>query len=307
MKALGLILTDGNLSALLKGYRTIVFRGVNESSVQSISKTFLQLGSCIRIRNYSPNVEKFGVPSFQVSVLSKGSFRPLKEELIKLLKSVFESPLSLFSRLSTRASAAFLAGILDGDGYVGKEKRYISIALKRSSNKGRIIHEFLRYVEAVGLISVGKYTGPPKYEVVITFPSIDYARLVSEYVYHPLKRERFLRYLRNVERSRYCGTSIEQYKAILIHASYGYLMKKGNSAILVLYIPVRQAKKGLRSITSGGILPKPLVAGGRLMIKVPKKCIPNLAKALEQSDTNRVNEKIAEVVKTYIKDYGMSP
>lgn len=283
-KSIGLILCDGNLSALIGGYKTITFRGVTKETSIAVIMTFLPLRAYLRVRIYPQGGEKRRY--FGISVLSKGAFRKQRDSLLQLLHALVSQQFDLRNLDSTYISA-LLAGLIDGDGYVGKEGKYLAVSVaKGESVKGRTIYSILVHAEQRGYIVLGTYRGKPSYEVSFRFLKMDFARNCLELVFHPLRRARLQRYLLNWAKNYECGFTVEELQRLITAASSAYIQQRKEprrSKVLVLYLQ-REAFDKVRTLWFGGqseLKPRPIVSHNRVMVKIAEKCRDSLREAID--------------------------
>jgi len=283
-KSIGLVLCDGNLSALIGGYKTITFRGITKETSIAVIMTFLPLRAYLRVRIYPQSREKKRY--FGISVLSKGTFRKQRNSLLQLLHALVSQQFDLRNLDSTYISA-LLAGLIDGDGYVGKEGKYLAVSVaKGESVKGSTIYSILTHAEERGYIVLGTYRGKPNYEVSFRFLKIDFARDCLELVFHPTRRARLQRYLLNWVKNYECGFTVGELQRLITAASSAYIQRRKEprrSKVLVLYLQ-REAFDKVRTLwlsEHSELKPRPIVSHKRVIIKIAEKCRDSLREATD--------------------------
>ncbi len=299
-KSIGLILCDGNLSALIGGYKTITFRGVTKETSIAVIMTFLPLRAYLRVRIYPQSRGKKRY--FSISVLSKGIFHKQRDSLLQLLHVLVSRQFDLHGLDSTYISA-LLAGLIDGDGYVGKEGKYLAVSVaKGGSVKGRTIYSILTHTEQRGYIVLGTYRGKPNYEVSFRFLKMDFARNCLELVFHPIRRARLQRYLLNWAKNYECGFTVGELQRLITTASSAYIQRRKEprrSKVLILYLQ-REAFDRVRTLWLGEhseLKPKPIVSHKRVMVKITEKCRDSLREAIDILTRSRNLEKVAVIDK----------
>jgi len=300
-KAIGLILCDGNFSSLVRGYRTITFRGITEGTLIAVMRTFLPLQAYLRVRTYRYGGSRY----FNVSVLSRGAFSRLRTSMLETLHRL---ALGLFDLrgISDGELSALIAGLIDGDGYIGKKGGYISVSLALDKNaKGGVIYTILTVAEERGHIVLGHYRSKPSYEVPFKFANADFIKECLELVFHPIRRSRLRRYLLNWSKNYECGFSVKELERLLMAAYSAYVDLRGGSRkskVLVLYLR-RQVFSNLIDIWSAQSgKPKPVISGNRVMVKIAEKCSKLLKSALKESiKTSGINPQASKVLEKVVK------
>lgn len=188
--------------------------------------------------------------------------------------------------LSLDEKAALLAGLLDGDGYVGGAGSYISLSYSRNTVKGRIIDQILSFLDKQRYIRRRKYRGKPHYEQVIRFSSQKFMHSVINAVFHKEKRKRLIRYNMNYLRAYECKYTVKELEQLLQKASSAYIDRrageKRNAAVLVLYIHTTGNSKRVRK-----------------SIKITSKCKENLAKIVK-AENIMLSSSIMKTIERYL-------
>ena len=303
-KCLGLILSDGNVSALLKGYKTINFRCITKYTAYAVIRSFIPLCPYIRVR-----IQGYSITNdyFSISVLSRGSFAKKRNMLLKLLRSLVEEPLSTLTKLKLHYLSALFAGLIDGDGYIGRKKGYHAISYARDGVKGNAIETILTFLSNKGFIKCNKYRGKPQYERTFRFTDFEFVKSCLEYVYHPKRRSRLLEYVRNYIKNYMCGFTLKELELILTAASSAFIDQRKSprhSRILVIYIDKEDFNRikyiwKEHSNSLQNIKPKPIMVKNRVMIKIAEKCKNELRKAIEQC-SDKIDEKVLHKIRQYL-------
>jgi len=297
-KCLGLTISDGNFSALLKGYKTISFRGVTKYTAYSIIRSFLLLYAPINVRLMKNKARK--EKYFYLSISSKRG--NLVNYLLDILKRLVDNPRLLLCDLNLECLAALFSGLMDGDGYISEETGYQSISYKRDSRKGFVVSVILEYLSSKGLIKSMRYYGKPKYEHVFRFTNPKFLELCLKYIYHPLRSQRLFRYFKNYVRNYSCSFTIDELKIILGKASSAYIdwRRDRRSKVLVVYIDRSDFDVIKHLWLNNSYKPKPIILNHRVLIKITEKCTRELTILLNKCP-EEINERALEKVKEYIK------
>ena len=283
-KLQGLIISDGDFSRYVKSSkRTISFRGLTAETARMIIATVINVAELIEVRLSRQNMLKYGKRYFTVKVLLKTSYsKKIRDHINNLMMNARH----FINSLSMKEKAALLAGLLDGDGYVGKEGGYVSISYSENTVKGKIIKQILDSLDEREYIRKGKYRGKPHYEQVIRFNNQKFMYNVINMVFHERRRKRLMKYYMDYLRVYECRYSVKELKQLLEKASSAYIdhrISEGrNAAVLVLYI---------YTVRDGRRIRKP--------IKIPSKCKENMARILNARNI-AINNAVAETVKRYL-------
>ncbi|OYT40568.1 MAG: hypothetical protein B6U89_01815 [Desulfurococcales archaeon ex4484_58] len=300
-KTIGLILSDGNFSNLIKGYGTIAFRGLSYDTAIAIIKTLIQIVRSITLR---AKIGKGNRIYYDVIVPSTRCFKDLRYRIVSLLIKLDTTPDNVLSRLKMDELAALLAGIIDGDGYIGKPSTYISISFNMNSRKGKIINNILSFLEKKQYIIVNKYYREPKYEATFRFLNFRFLHKCLKYVYHNKRRKRMEKYMLDYARAYICPFSIFELKQILRNTSSAYIDYRKpprNSKVLVLYIQRHDFEK-IAYIWNKDHLsykPRPIISKNRVMIKITEKCKENLFKLINEANAD-IEDKIIEKIRDFL-------
>ena len=301
-KCLGLILSDDNVSALLKGYKMINFRCITKYTAYAVIKSFIPLCPYVRVR-----IQGCGIIDdyFSISILNKSSFAKKRNMLLKLLRSLAEESLTTLTKLKLHYLSALFAGLIDGDGYIGRMKGYHAISYARNSVKGNVIESILTFLSNKEFIKCNKYRNKPQYECTFRFTDFGFAKSCLEYVYHPKRRSRLLEYIRNYIKNYMCCFTRKELRLILTTASSAYIDQRKSprhSKILVIYIDKEDFNR-IKDIWKGysnslqDIKPKPIMVKNRIMLKIAEKCKNELGKAIKQC-SDKIDEKALHKNKT---------
>ncbi len=280
----GLIISDGDFARYVKSSKkTISFRGLTAETARTIIATVINIAELIEVKLSRQNTLKYGKRYFTVKVLLKTAHsKKIRDHINDLMINARH----FINSLSMMEKAALLAGLLDGDGYIGKEGGYVSISYSEDTMKGKIIRQILDSLDEQGYIRKGKYRGKPHYEQVIRFNDQKFMHSVINMVFHGRKRKRFAKYYMDYLRVYECRYTVKELKQLLEKASSAYIdyrISEGrNAAVLVLYIYTIRGDRRIR---------KP--------IKIPSKCKENIARILKARNI-AVNNVVAETVKRYL-------
>lgn len=301
-KGLGLILCDGNFSALVKDYRTITFRGVTKCTAIAVMMTFLPLCAYLRVRRHPQSTGSKDY--FNISILSKGIFRKRKNLIIQLLKSLIQHK-NLLNNLDRDYLSALFAGIIDGDGYVGKEGKYLAVTMARGEIKGDTIYSILTYLKRKGFIELGTYRKKPSYEITFKFLNRDFAENCLKLVFHPIREARLARYLRNYAKNYECSFTAEELRLIIMAAHSAYIQKRKaprKSKVLIMYL-TEEALGKIEHIWLNNFKPKPkpIKNRNRIVVKISEKCKHTLKDALSDflNSPNR-DSKVISTIREFI-------
>ncbi len=299
-KTIGLILTDGDFSNLIKQRGPIAFRGLSYDTAVAVIMTLVQIVESITI--WLSNIE--GRTYYNVIVPSSNNSNILKQEIIYILTKLDITPDEILSKLKLDELAALLSGIIDGDGYFGKPSTYISVSFNISSKKGKIINEIISFLQKQGYIIINKYYHKPKYEATFSFTDLEFMHKCLEYVYHDKRRKRMKRYIVNYMRNYICSFSTLELKQILRIVSSLYIDHRKpprKSKVLVLYIRTSDFKQIAHLWNNNRLPPEPhpIRNGNRVIIKISEKCKKNLRGVI--NDNNKLDSKIIETIKEFLK------
>jgi len=147
-KIVGLIITDGPLSRILslKNLKSITFRGLSRDTAYAVFCSSVKISNNIKISISKQNTLRLNKPYFNVSLKVN---EDVGRRVLDTLGKFIHDP-SFTTTLSDGFFAALLAGIIDGDGYVGLSKRHAVISYDRSSLKGGVIDKFLKQLSSKG-------------------------------------------------------------------------------------------------------------------------------------------------------------
>ncbi len=300
-KTIGLILSDGNFSNLIKGHGTIAFRGLSYDTTIAIIKTLIQIVKSITLR---VKIDKENRIYYDVTVPPTRCFKDLRYRVVSILIKLDTAPDNVLSRLKLNELAALLAGIIDGDGYIGKPSTYISISFNINSRKGKIINNILSFLEKKQYIVVNKYYREPKYEATFRFLNFQFLHKCHEYVYHSKRRKRMENYMLNYARAYICPFSIFELKQILRNTSSAYIDYRKpprKSKVLVLYIWRHDFEKIAYMWNKDHLSykPRPIISKNRIMIKITEKCKENLFRLIDETDAD-IKDKIIEKIRDFL-------
>jgi len=283
-KLQGLIISDGDFAKYVKSpKKAISFRGLTAETARTIIATVINIAELIEVRLSRQNTLKYGKRYFTVKVLLKTVY---SKKIRDYINDLMMNSRHFMDSLSMKEKAALLAGLLDGDGYVGREGGYVSISYSENTVKGKIIRQVLDFLDERGYIRKGKYRGKPHYEQVIKFNDQKFMYNVINMVFHERRRKRLAKYYVDRLRVYECKYSIKELKQLLEKASSAYIdyrISEGrNAAVLVLYI---------YTIRGGRRIRKP--------VKISSKCKENIARILKAGNI-AVNNVVAETIKRYL-------
>lgn len=284
-KLVGLIITDGLLSRILRQreLRSVTFRGLNLDTLYSVFYSALKLSRRIKINISKQNTAKMGKPYFDINLYLHEN---LRNEVLHLIQNVLTESTSL-SVLPEDAKAALFAGLIDGDGYIGKTKKHIIIAYKKDSLKGRSIDYILNYLAFQGFITLGKYRGKPHYERYVRLINLDFARCVCKYVYHPRRHEELEDLMRGLIRNYKCRYTINEIKAQIMRA-------------ISAYIDFRRSEKGRRIPVL--VIYTRSKEGRRVSIKITAKCLKELEVCVNDHDIKlKTNNNVLNTILHYLQ------
>jgi len=299
-KTIGLIISDGNFSQLIKGIGSVSFGGLSYDTAVAVVKTLIQI-----IEKLTLTVKRKGGIYYNVYIPSINVPNSLKQKIISLLIELDNTPSEVLSELKMEELAALLAGIIDGDGYIGKPSSYLSISFNLSSKKGKIVNEIISYLEKKGYIIISKYYYKPKYEATFKFSSFQFMTKCFKYIYNPKRKKRMEKYITNYIRNYICPFSISELEQILRFTSSAYIDYRKTprkSKVLVLYIKPSNFEK-IAHIWGSEKLPHkpvPIHNKNRIMIKITEKCKENLFQILNKG-TNNIECKIIKIIKNFLE------
>jgi len=288
-KLTGLIIADGPLSRIMKHQRlsSITFRGLNLNTLYSIFHTATKLSQVIKINISRQNTKRMNKPYYDITLYLR---KDLHNEVLCFIHDMLMKPTKL-STLPMDMISALFAGLIDGDGYIGKIKKHVVITYNKNSLKGRFVDYFLSHLESLGLISLGKYRGEPHYERYVRFVNINFARNTCSYVYHPEKHKRFEELIKGLTKTYVCRYMVDEIVEWIKRASSAYIdfrrNERGRKApILVIYV---HKENSIRD---------------RLVIKVTSKCFKELEKSvnilMNNIEFEKVNRNVINVVFHYL-------
>ncbi len=281
-KLIGLIVSDGPVSRLIKqiSFRCIRFRGLSLGTLYAVLISGCRAANDIVVKVSRQNTARISRTYFDIRLC----FPPETATwLIRILKTLLGDPSSA-SSLDYRSSAGLLAGLIDGDGYVGQKKRHLIIAYDKESIKGALIDSFLKHLSSRNLIALGSYRGRPHYERYVRFVNLDFARATLSLVFHPKRRQELAKLVSGIARNIECRLSISEIINLLLGAESGYIdtreSEKGRKVpVLVLY-----QKKGKI----------------RKSIKITSKCIKELEEALSRPASKHLKDRILKITTEYV-------
>ncbi len=302
-KLIGLILTDGDFSDLLKRHRSISFGGLSYNTAMAVISTLIQIVDILTIGVIYGEKSMY----YRIYLPVSSSSRYLKHDVVHYINELDKNPNDILSNLNMKQLAALLAGIIDGDGFFGKSSTYISISFNPSSMKGKIINNIISFLERQKYIILGKYYHKPKYENTFSFTNFEFAKKCLKYVYHAKKRERMQNYIINYIRNYICPFSISELREILNIASSMYINYRKpprKSKVLVIYIHAHDFNR-ISYIWNNKDLqlkPLPIHNGNRIMVKITEKCKERIRKAIDNENTT--NSKFIKIIKEFIRING---
>jgi len=269
-KTMGLVLTDGNFSNLISGLVSIYFGGLTYDTAVAVVKTLIQIAKCLIITLYGK-----GKTYYNVYVHSMNDSNKLKHRIASLLIKLDKSASETLSGLQMNELAALLAGIIDGDGYIGKPSSYLSISSNLDNRKGKIIHRIISHLEKTGYITINNYYHRPKYEAIFRFTNLQFMNQCIKYVYHPKRKER-MKNAKNYLRNYICPFLTLELEQILCETSSAYIDHRKaprRSKVLVLYIKPSNFEKiaYIWDSERSGYKPVPIHSKNRIMIKITEK------------------------------------
>ncbi len=299
-KLIGLILTDGDLSDLLKRYRSISFGGLSRNTAIAVISTLIRIVDVLTVGVIYRDKSMY----YRIYLPVSSSLKYLIHDIIYYINELEMNHIDILSNIRMKQLAALLAGIIDGDGYFGKSSTYISISFNSSSVKGEIINRIISFLQKQRYITLGKYYHKPKYEITFSFTNPEFAKKCLEYVYHAKRRKRMQNYVINYMRNYVCPFSASELREILNVASSMYINHRKpprKSKVLVIYIYARDFNRISHLWGDGDLQPKPLPIhnGNRVMIKITEKCKQRLRKAVDNENT--INNKFIKIIKEFIE------
>ena len=237
-KAIGLILTDSILSHIVRGKNSVYFRGMNKETMLAVLETFRPIFGQVK------PVSKEGYFTVILSINTVGRDRVnCLKELVGLVRTIITKPYVL-EKIGREEKAAFLAGLIDGDGYIGKKGGYMAISYKADTYKGRVVGHFLSLLSRDGSIKLGKYRGRPHYEHTFTFMDHSFLSEVVRYTFVPHKHRRLKEMLANILKMRQCSLNVDELYKLLKLAKTVYVdyRKDRGSRVLIIYLDLRQKR-----------------------------------------------------------------
>jgi len=283
-KLVGLIIADGPLSRLMKlgQLRRIAFRGLTLDTLYAVFHSGIRLSHDVRIGISKQNTLRMGRPYFDIIL---GLSEKVRSEILYIVRSMVTDQ-AYFHTLPESSKAPLLAGLVDGDGYIGSSKRHLIISYDRESHKGSLVDRFLSSLASQGFVSLGKYRGRPHYERYVRLTNLGFARSVYRYIYHPKKSREFKLLLKGISRNYECRYSVKGIEALLKRATSVYIdfrrSEKGRKVpVLVVYV------KGNHK---------------RVSVKITAKCMSELHACVNNPSTRfTINRKYLEVVLRYLE------
>jgi len=286
LKAIGLFLSDGYFSKVLKYNKTRIlnFRGVTKDTAYAIVKTNLPISEKIYVKNM---INRFNMAIYlDVKVVVK------TELLLLYVRSLLDNTMrrKFLNSLDDHHLMWLFSGLIDGDGFIGS--KYMSISFKRETIKGKIIEEILKILSERGIITLGSYYGKPRYEQVFSIP-LPYARIFSNMLFIQYKREKMINRVRNKISQELCKlTGYEDVLARNLRSCYiDYRRNVRRSPILVMYLNLNN-----ETLKIPGVIVR---ADKRAMIKIPVKCNSLLINLLKYNLIN--NPKDRNIINKFIE------
>ncbi|MEB3789738.1 MAG: hypothetical protein GSR72_07610 [Desulfurococcales archaeon] len=282
-KGIGLFLTDGyyykykiikNTSKLKK----IELQGLNEISAIAFLRTYLKISQRIVVTHYRNPMNVSGT-YFSVRVY------PVSRTFFELLNHIRDKPCRFLQTLEYDNLLWLFSGIIEGDGYIGKN--YLSISYKESTEKGKIIECILKTLEKRGMITLKKYYGYPKYEHVFTLNNGFYADFLSHLIYINKKLYRLINIAKN-KTLRQCKLEDEDLGIIDRYFKSSYIdhrRSEKRSPILVIYLETNPLTIKL----PGAIIRK----DNRIMLKISSSCAVKLLSVVK-------NDKLRKTINDYL-------
>ncbi len=303
-KTLGLLVTDGEFRLTLRKKKaTLFFSGLALNTSIAVVKTLLQLSDQIIIKVIVKRRKPKQTLFYKVRVLIRKSSKyidDIRRDMYLHIRKMLQDPVSILSRLDEDELCALFAGIIDGDGHIGKS--YISVSYEIKTLKGQLIHRILDYLQYKGYVKTGKYV-PKKRERFLTITSYNFLKKCQRLVYHPSRRRRLKSYLSNYSKNYICGFSIDELKQLLSIANSAYVdfrKPPRTSKVLVLYIRKDDFEKIKHIWLNSNFKPKPIINNKRIMIKLTTKCSEELSKILQSKS---IQQEIKPEIMSRIKDY----
>ena len=303
-KTVGLLITDGEFSYTLRKNKAILlFTGLALDTAIAIVKTLLQLSDEIIIKVLVKRRKVKQTLYYRVRVLLRKSSKEIssiRKDMYLYIRKLLQDPVSVLSRLDKDELCALFAGIIDGDGHIGKS--YISVSYEIKTLKGRLIHRILDYLHNNGYIKASEYT-PKKRERFFTIKNYSFLTRLQRLVYHPSRHRKLKLYFSNYSKNYICGFSIEELRQLLSIAKSVYIdfrKPPRTSKVLVVYIGKDDFVKVKHIWLNAEFKPKPIINNKRIMIKLTTKCSEELSKILE---IETVQQGIKSKIMSSIRDY----
>ena len=284
-KLVGLVITDGPISRILrrKHLKSITFDGLSLDTLYAVFYSGLRLSKSIKISISKQNTLRVGKPYFRITLYLHND---LHRKVLQLIHSLLTESTSI-SALPKNSKAALFAGLIDGDGYIGKAGKHIAITYKKECLKGEFIDRFLKYLASQDLISLGKYRGKPHYERYVRLIDLEFAKHTRSYVYHPKRSKELEDLIRRLTRNYKCRYSVSEIKAQIRKAISAYIdfrRKEKGRRVPVLVIYVRSED------------------GRRTCIKLSAKCLGELEACVNDLEIESgINKNILNVVNHYLQ------
>ncbi len=281
-KLIGLIVSDGPVAGLIKraSFRCVWFRGLSLGTLYAVLISGCGIANDVVVKVSKQNTVRTGRVYFDIRLC----FPPeITAWLIRSLKALVGDP-TFMTSLDDDSSAGLLAGLIDGDGYVGKKKRHLIIAYDKGSTKGAFIDSFLKHLSSRNLIALGSYRGRPHYERYVRFVNLDFARSTLSVVFHPKRRQELARLISGIARNIECRFSSNDIINLLLSAESGYIdtrksEKRRRVPVLILYY-----KKG----------------SVRRSVKITSKCLNELEEALTSPISKQLKNRILQLATEYV-------
>jgi len=283
-KFLGLLLTDSCLSEYLRKNHTklVCFRGLTLETLHALLTTLPDLVETVEISLNKQNFKRLGSCYFDLKIFLRNY---VSKSLREAVKHLIVNPEKYVRNLGFSERAALLAGIIDGDGYVGKPGGYIAISFNMSSEKGRVIYRILHSLKELGYITTGKYRSKPHYEQQIRFVNLTFLEETMKFIFHKKRRIRLLRYYENLKQIYECKYSVKELKDLLAKAYSAYVdfrySERRTAPILVIYLRNEE--------------------GNRVMKKISQKCKKKLEALLYNIEKLKVEDNVAKALRKFLE------
>lgn len=125
--------------------------------------------------------------------------------------------------LNVDVKAALLAGLLNGDDYIGNKSGYVMLSCSKDTRKGMLIRLILETLEKSRFIILGKYRGKPYYEQYFRFSHMKFLENTVKLMSHPRRKIRLLQYYRNIRKNCECEIDVEELVFLLRIAKSAYI------------------------------------------------------------------------------------